>query len=119
MDKTKRSGRQYGRRGPVALAAAAVFVAAPLVRAADTWTGAVDATWDTAANWSTTAKPNSTDLAIFPSSIPGTGSTITLGSAGNAQSLSFDNSYTLTGSSLTLAGGGIAVSSGATATIGN
>ena len=51
-----------------ALVAVAALVSSPQLRAADqTWLGTTDATWTTTTNWSGSAFPLSTDLAVFDS----------------------------------------------------
>ena len=83
----------------------------------DTWTGSQGPGWDNALNWSQGAKPQNSWEVLFPTLIPGTGSAINLGSAEQAASITFDNSYSLSGGSLSLATGQFTVASGATATI--
>lgn len=79
--------------------------------------GTPDATWDNSLNWSL-GTPTATSDLIFPADIPATGSTITLGAGELANSLTFGNSYILTGGDLTLgATGNITVAPSSTATI--
>ena len=93
----------------LATSAAALLGASVLLSnafaAADNWTGATNASWDTITNWSLGAKPTLNDGALFPAAIPASGATITLTAGEVAQSLTFSNSYTLTGGTLTLQGG--------------
>ena len=90
----------------------------PSARAAvDNWTGGTNASWDTTTNWSLAGKPTGADSANFPAVIPGTGSTITLTAGEVANSLTFLNSYTLTGGSLALTTGTVNVSPTFNATI--
>src|SRR5204862_64581 len=109
------------RRPAMVGMAIAAFVAFGLVlpgtHAADNWTGATNATWDTTTNWSLGHAPTSGDLANFPGVVPGSGSTITLSTGELADSLAFANSYTLTGGTLAFTTGNVSVSSGSTATI--
>ncbi len=101
----------------------AAFVAMVCVPSApaqtNIWLGGTDAFWnnDPTNNWSLGAIPIGTHDVIFPSTIPGTGSTITLGTGDVANSLSFLNSYTLTGGDLTLTTGLINVDPTFAATI--
>jgi hypothetical protein len=91
-------------------------VAAPV-----TWTnGNATALWATAANWSPST-PVAGDDVTLPAVIPTGGGTITLPNGATAGTLTFGNSYTLTGGQLALngTGGPISVASGATATIGS
>jgi autotransporter-associated beta strand protein len=84
--------------------------------AADRWTGAADANWDTAGNW-TTGVPNASSDVLFPTVIPATGAGINLNSSEMANSLSFANAYALNNGDLTLASGNITVAPTFTATI--
>ncbi len=89
------------------------------------WTGGSNASWNTTGNWkntnsSTHTKPASNHPVLFDTPVPGSGSTITLGSGEVARSLTFNESYTLTGGDLTLYAGSIGtirVATGKTATI--
>src|SRR3954467_8420726 len=60
------------------------------------WTGATSAVWENGANWSG-GVPSSTHDVVFPATIPASGPTITLSSADFAQSLIFNNDFTLSG----------------------
>ncbi|MDY0168208.1 MAG: autotransporter-associated beta strand repeat-containing protein, partial [Thermoguttaceae bacterium] len=64
-----------------------------------TWNGSFSALWEDSANW-TGGKPTDADTAAFPTTIPGTGATITLADDSQTYHLSFNNSYTLTGGKL-------------------
>src|SRR5205814_8648810 len=87
--------------------------------ATGTWTGATSAAWDTGTNWSGGVEPTSSVDVIFPIPIPGTGSTITLTAGELAKTLTFNDSYTLSGGDLAIALGSVTVASGNTATIGS
>lgn len=83
----------------------------PLQAATLTWTGATDATWNTATNWSG-GVPTAADDAVFGLLIPPTGASISLGAGSLANSLRFSNDYTLNGGDLVLTGGGIRIDRG-------
>jgi autotransporter-associated beta strand protein len=99
------------------VAALLALAPATLTQAQNTWTGSVDASWDTVGNWSAAAEPIATDAVLFPGIIPATGPTITLTAGELAGTLAFSNSYTLTGGDLTLGTGTITVDDTFTATI--
>jgi autotransporter-associated beta strand protein len=82
-----------------------------------TWTGAVSTSWSNGNNWTTGAEPNSSLDVVFDTPIPATGPAIALSSSEAAKTLTFNDSYTLTGGSLGVAGGNVSVASGKTATI--
>gem|GEM_PF-1040287 len=87
------------------------------VSAANNWTGGTDALWDTPSNWSLTLKPLSTDDVVFQTPIPLTGATVTLGTGEVANSIEFDDAYTLTGGDLTLTSGTVNVLPAVTAIV--
>src|SRR5207244_2524479 len=64
-------------------------------------------------------KPTSSVDTVFPTPVPGTGPTITLTAGEAAQSLTFNDTYTLSGGDLTITSGLIQVAGGKTATIGS
>jgi len=71
------------------------------------WNGSVDATWDNVNNWTpSSAEPAIGDDTSFPAVIPLTGSTITLTAGELTNSLTFNNSYTLTGGDLAFGASG-------------
>jgi autotransporter-associated beta strand protein len=75
-----------------------LFVGTAMLRAAVTWNGATDASWDTASNWSGGSKPVGSDDVVFPSSAAGPygpGSTVSLSGGEVVNRLTFDASYTL------------------------
>jgi len=87
------------------------------LEAAVTWNGSADTSWSNASNW-TGGEPTYTDEAIFPGTIPGSGSTINLSAGEYASLVRFYNNYTLTGGDLTIGTNGRGwVDSGYTATI--
>ena len=114
-----RRSRSIRRRSLVILGAAAgTFPAGPLSAATDNYTGATNTSWDTATNWSLGAEPTAADDAIFPTAVPASGATITLTAGELANSLTFRNTYTLTGGNLTLTSpGNVTVASTFNATI--
>ncbi|MEZ0276572.1 MAG: beta strand repeat-containing protein, partial [Roseimicrobium sp.] len=67
-----------------------------------TWDGQTDANWSTSTNWSPDGEPTLATAVIFAAPVPPTGSTITLSAGEQALSLSFLESYTLSGGDLTL-----------------
>jgi autotransporter-associated beta strand protein len=82
------------------------------------WNGTADAAWDTASNWSGSAKPTIAQDVYLGKPIPGTGSTLTLTSVPETvNNLWFDGSYIFSGGKLNLAGGGVTVFTGSAATI--
>ena len=82
------------------------------------WNGTTDAAWDTASNWSGSAKPTNAQDVYLGKPIPGSGSTITLTSAPETvNNLWVDGSYIFSGGKLNLAGGGVTVFTGSTATL--
>lgn len=108
----------------IAMAAAVAAATTPDAAAQNIWTAGstTDFTWDNGANWSLTAKPGALDDVLFPTPIPdpgllGGGALITLGAAELANSLAFNDSYSLTGGDLTLTTGNITVAAGALATL--
>ncbi|MGD9690421.1 MAG: beta strand repeat-containing protein [Phycisphaerales bacterium] len=77
---------------------------------ADTWdNSAGSALWSTATNWLDNTEPGISDFVTFPNTIPGGQSTITLSSGEFALSLTFLNSYTLSGGNIQLGNGSIAL----------
>lgn len=86
------------------LAILSVLLGVTALPAQDIYTGATDATWSNNGNWLDGSEPTLTDAVQFPSVIPGTGAAITLSTGEQALSLSFLNSYQLTGGDLTLGG---------------
>ena len=102
----------------VTLSALAVLTGS-LRAAIVTWDGSTDATWDEVTNWDGDAEPASDSDVVLPTPVPGTGATIALTSGELANSLSFQDSYTLSGGDLTLTTGGISVATATTATIGS
>src|SRR5688572_2290235 len=89
--------------------AALVTLSTASLAATDFWLGSTDALWDTATNWDlagVAAKPTIADDVLFPTPVPATGGTITLGAGETALSLTFRDNYTLTGGDLTLGTGG-------------
>jgi autotransporter-associated beta strand protein len=87
-----------------ALLAAFVASLCPLssTLAQSTWDGQTDANWSTPTNWNPDGEPTLTTAVIFAAPVPLTGSTITLSAGEQALSLSFLESYILTGGDLTL-----------------
>jgi autotransporter-associated beta strand protein len=83
----------------------------PLQAATTAWTGASGTTWSAGGNWST-GVPTGADDAVFGSLIPTSGASITLAAGSLANSLSFDNNYTLSGGNLALSSGRIYVDLG-------
>jgi fibronectin-binding autotransporter adhesin len=116
-------GQRVRRAGAAMVAAAVVAGVAglrPAAAATDLWSGATDASWDTATNWSLGAEPTAADDALFPTPIPGTGGTITLTAGETANSLTFRNAYALTGGDLALGTAGtVTVAPTFTATVGS
>ena len=100
----------------MAMLMAAWQIGQPVAAADNTWTGATDAAWDTAGNWSAGVPGTGSD-AIFGAPVPLSGSTIALGAGSLANSLSFLDNYTLAGGDLSLTGGGIRVNLGQSVTI--
>ncbi len=100
------------------IAAFALAVSATVsAHAQNIWNGSTDALWDTNANWSLGVKPIGSDDLIFPTPVPGTGPTITLGVGEVGNNLAFRDSYTLTGGDLSLTTNGISVDATFTATL--
>jgi autotransporter-associated beta strand protein len=66
-----------------------------------TWTGATNSFWSTASNWNCgtstdNGPPGTSDLVVFPASVPSSGSTINLDeSTSELAGITFENSYTL------------------------
>lgn len=106
------------RRGVLRQLAAAALAAVPSAAfAADNnWNGNVDSNWSSAGNWSLGAEPGTGDAAFFPLGEP---TAITLSSGETASSLSFLNSYALTGGSLALTTGNVRVNLAETVTLGS
>src|SRR4051794_23471392 len=108
-----------------AAATAVAFLSAAhrsAMAAPDNWQGsdATAPTWDQPLNWSAKAKPGSGDDAVFPLGIPAVpGATISLNTGEFANSLTFNDAYTLTGGTLTLTlpSAGITVAAGVVATV--
>ncbi len=103
-----------------ALLTAAALGAAPdhaARAAAISWDdGGGDLLWSTANNWNPDGVPNAAADITFPTTIPNGIGTITLASGELANSLIFNNQYTLTGGNLALTagnGGNITCNSGA------
>ena len=86
------------------------YVVEPVYATPINWTGASNNQWDTPTNWSSNAEPTATDEANFPSTVPGTGSTVVLTSGKVADSLNFANSYSLNGGDISLTTGNVNVS---------
>ena len=111
--------------GVLAVAVAAVaFLSVPAGAATIYWDGSTDATWDQGDNWSGGNEPGIGDDVTFPTPVPGTGGTITLTAGELANSLTFNDTYTLAaGGSLYLGSygvtdaGKISVATGKIATI--
>lgn len=100
-------------------------IAQPLKGATINWTADSNANfnWATASNWST-GVPTGADDVLFPAPVPNPGlllnpQTINLGAGSLANSLSFKDSYSLTGGNLTLGTGGARADWGMTATLGS
>ncbi|QIF03490.1 autotransporter-associated beta strand repeat-containing protein [Roseimicrobium sp. ORNL1] len=90
---------------PLLLAGAAFAASlcpAPRAFAQATWDGQTNANWSTPTNWNPDGEPTLATAVSFGSPVPPTGSTITLSAGEQAFSLSFLESYTLTGGDLTL-----------------
>ena len=116
-------------RGGIALAVATAAaslgsVGTAAFAATDNWQGgsATTPTWDQGANWSLGAKPSTADDAVFPTPVPATpGATIGLGTGETANSLTFNDAYTLGTAAgvgdLTLTTGNVTVASGKTASV--
>ncbi|MCS7305468.1 MAG: autotransporter-associated beta strand repeat-containing protein, partial [Thermoguttaceae bacterium] len=105
---------------PLLLAAAliACLMSMPAQAVVLNWTGASSAQWNDANNWSPAQLPTLSDDAIFPATIPGTGSVITLPTGAQINNLTFNNSYTLQGGTLSFgADQNITVGSGLTVEI--
>ncbi|RBP47209.1 putative secreted protein with PEP-CTERM sorting signal [Roseimicrobium gellanilyticum] len=81
----------------------------------NTYTGATSA-WSVGTNWSL-GEPTAAHDVVLPGVVPASGGTITLAAGELANSLSFLNSYTLTGGNLTLTTGNISVDPTFTGTI--
>jgi fibronectin-binding autotransporter adhesin len=117
--------RLLNRARMVPLLLAAVGAAGvPALGATNTWLGgsATDPYWDQGGNWSTGANPTLTDDdVIFPTPIPTTpGAIITLGAAEAANSLVFNDSYSLnTSSSVTPGPSALTLGGASTAASGN
>ncbi|HYE19884.1 MAG TPA: autotransporter-associated beta strand repeat-containing protein, partial [Tepidisphaeraceae bacterium] len=125
--------RQAGARAKLGRAARAALVAGAVLGAgggsalaADiVWTAGSGAAfnWSDGLNWDLTLEPNATHDAQFNSGIPNPGSlanpeAIVLSAGELANSLTFNDAYTLTGGTLQLSlPGNVTVGSGATATI--
>jgi len=115
--------RTLRRRSILKLSAAVVSIPALTIPTsalgADTaWNGSANTSWSNPANWSLN-EPGAADIAIFPGTIPATGSLITLDAGELANVLRFESSYTLNGGTLALTtgGGGVRVNLAETATI--
>ncbi|MBL8878540.1 MAG: autotransporter-associated beta strand repeat-containing protein [Phycisphaerales bacterium] len=95
----------------------AKFVEPPRVFA-DQWDNSSgNAQWSTATNWADNTEPGINDFVTFPNSMPGGASTITLSSGEFALSLTFLNSYTLTGGNIQLGNGSVSLGGGWNPTI--
>ena len=82
------------------------------------WTGLTNADWNNTGNWNPAQIPTLADDAVFPATIPATGSLITLPSGAQINNLTFNNSYTLQGGSLSFgANQNISIPSGVTVEI--
>src|SRR4051812_1995512 len=112
-----REKRIAGRTAQAALLAAVAFSSSRALATNVDWNGATDANWDTTTNWSNNTKPTSNDVVSFPFAVPGTGSSISLGSGESAGSLIFDTGYALEGGSLTLSSGAVTVTNSSLVTI--
>src|SRR5579862_9706809 len=80
----------------------------------NTWQGSTGV-WAATTNWSLNHIPLSTEDVVFPTPIPSGGATITVPTGAMANSLTFNDSYTLSGFDLTLTsanGGKINVATG-------
>ncbi|HSI65621.1 MAG TPA: autotransporter-associated beta strand repeat-containing protein, partial [Candidatus Saccharimonadia bacterium] len=87
---------------PLLAAIIASFCSVTPAPAQATWDGQTDANWSTSTNWSPDGEPTLATAVIFAAPVPPTGSTITLSAGEQALSLSFLESYTLSGGDLTL-----------------
>ena len=106
-------------RTVLALAVAGVgLLAAQGYASTNTWQGATggDGSWDTGGNWTSTLAPLTSDDVILPTSTAGLFTAIALGTD-VANSLTFNNSYTLTGGTLALTSGNITLAAGVIDTI--
>jgi autotransporter-associated beta strand protein len=105
------------------VSAVAAAVASSRVAVAKTWdNSSLDGSWKTASNWDDNVLPTTATPVVLPSGFPGSVSTITAtGGTADAQSLTFNDGYTLAGTSvLNLGGtGDVTVASGVTAAIDN
>ncbi|HLX61951.1 MAG TPA: autotransporter-associated beta strand repeat-containing protein, partial [Planctomycetota bacterium] len=85
----------------------------------NTWQGSTGV-WAATTNWSLNHIPLSTEDVVFPTPIPSGGATITVPTGAMANSLTFNDSYTLSGFDLTLTsanGGKINVATGKSVTL--
>jgi|GEM_PF-3446271 len=95
-----------------------VFAALPAQATLLNWTGSTSADWNNTGNWNPAQIPTLADDAVFPATIPATGSLITLPSGAQINNLTFNNSYTLQGGSLSFgANQNISIPSGVTVEI--
>ena len=99
------SSKSWKRTAALSVAVASV-VADVFPQAAQavtkTYSGTTTSNWDDADSWNPANEPAAADDVLFPSVVPGTGSTVTLTAGEVANSLTFRNTYTLTGGDLTL-----------------
>ena len=110
------------------VSAALLLAIAVSPAAAIVWNAAstTDFNWLTATNWDTNSAPAATDDVVLPTPIPNPSSLpdpqiIIVGAGSVAKSLTFNDSYTLSGGDLTLSnsGGSITAATGMTGTIGS
>src|SRR5262245_59637113 len=115
MPKAK-SGRRWAGR---AVMFGTVFGVASACARADSWTNSTgNGLWQISDNWFDGGVPQSTDPVTFPT--PGPAShlvTLPTGATVVAQSLTFDDDYTLNGGRLDMIGAPIAVAAGKIATV--
>ena len=92
--------------------AALLCVAGAAPATADTWTNlAGSGEWNLGANWADGTAPAPGDAAVFPA--PGPFShVVTLAAPAGAQSLAFEDDYTINGSQLYITGAPISVAAG-------
>jgi autotransporter-associated beta strand protein len=111
--------RRHRAAAAVVMSAAAAAIASDFA-VAKTWDNTSgDALWNTAINWDDNFIPNTGTPVILPLGTPGGVPVITaVGAGAGAQSLTFNDSYTLNGTSvLTLGNGDVTVANGLTGTI--
>src|SRR5262245_10289236 len=108
------------RRGRALLITQAAALGWSSFALGDTWdAGGGAPSWSTNLNWADNTEPTSSDPVILPAGFPGGFTSIALSAGEQANSITFNDSYSLGSNNISLfgAGGPISVASGKTGTI--